>query len=84
MLTAKDVPLTVVKDLLGHASVATTEKYTHKDIEIGRNAVERVTSISFADLTNAQRLNGSMRHGKFAELPIPDFSAKDATVLQTV
>ena len=81
-LTANDVPLTVVKDLLGHASVSTTEKYMHKDVDVERNAVERVTRVSFTDITDAQRLNGSKKLGKFAELPVPDFSTDKKAVLQ--
>lgn len=42
-LVNNSVPLTIVKDLLGHASVSTTQIYTHKSTEVEREAITNFT-----------------------------------------
>lgn len=42
MLNVAKAPTVVVRDLLGHASISTTNKYVHADIEHARRAVKRM------------------------------------------
>lgn len=41
-LVQKGVPLTVIKELLGHSSVSITEIYAHNNIETLRNALNKI------------------------------------------
>ena len=41
-LLARGVGLDVVKELLGHASIRSTEAYLHPDVTAMRSAVERL------------------------------------------
>lgn len=74
-LVEEDVPLGTVKDLLGHASITTTQIYTHKNTELEREAVTGVTGyLDIEKLAEAKRLNGAKKQMKFASLALPDFS----------
>ena len=41
-LLQAEVPLVTIKDFLGHADVQSTEVYVQSDLEMKRNALDRV------------------------------------------
>jgi len=47
-LLARDAGLDVVKELLGHSSIRSTERYLHPDLDAQRQAVERLGPLDFA------------------------------------
>jgi site-specific recombinase XerD len=47
-LLARGAALDVVKELLGHSSIRSTEAYLHPDLEAQREAVERLGPLNFA------------------------------------
>lgn len=59
-LVEENVPLQTVKDILGHASITTTQIYTHGNVERERAAITEVSScLDFQQLDRASRLNGA-------------------------
>src|SRR5260370_25834403 len=50
-LLARGVSIDVVKELLGHASIRSTELYLHPDADAQRSAVERLGPLSFGQAT---------------------------------
>lgn len=74
-LVNDNVPLTIVKDLMGHASVTTTQLYTHKDTEVQREAITSFTNcLSMKSLEDAPRLNGTKKRMKFSDVVLPHFA----------
>ncbi|OLD20656.1 MAG: hypothetical protein AUJ01_03825 [Acidobacteria bacterium 13_1_40CM_3_65_5] len=53
MLVERGVPLAQVRDLLGHASILTTERYDHQKLEALQAAVERLEGGKTFDVTEA-------------------------------
>ncbi len=76
-LVEGNVPLNIVQGILGHASIETTRKYLHGNEDIEREAIGTMTGYIDAEkLMTAPRLNGAKKRGKFADIPLPDFSSK--------
>ena len=76
-LVEESVPLSVVKDLLGHSSIAVTQRYTHRNSDLEREAVGSISAyMTMSELADAPKLNGTKRRAKFADLPLPVFTAK--------
>jgi integrase/recombinase XerD len=50
-LLARGVSIDVVKELLGHASIRSTELYLHPDADAQRSAVERLGPLNFGQAT---------------------------------
>lgn len=74
-LVEENVPLQTVKDILGHASITTTQIYTHGNVELEQAAITEVSScLDFQQLDRAPRLNGAKKRMKYADVVIPDFS----------
>lgn len=74
-LVHDQVPLTTVKDLLGHASVTTTQIYTHKNTDVERAAITGFTDcLNMNSLIEAPRLNGAKKRMKFADVELPHFA----------
>ena len=42
-LGAAGVPIDMIKNLLGHTEITTTQKYTHPDLESMRTSIEKIT-----------------------------------------
>ena len=77
-LVEENTPLMIVKDILGHASITTTEKYTHQNREMEREAIGGMTSyLDINRLSQAPTLNGAKKRMKFADLTLPDFAAQE-------
>lgn len=55
-LAARGVPLTVIRDLMGHESIATTLRYVHVDAEAKRSAIDA--------LANGQPVGNEKQRGK--------------------
>ena len=79
-LVEDKVPLNIVQGILGHSSIGTTQKYLHKNADIERGAIEGMSNRLDMDTFNkTPRLNGARKHGKFADVVLPDFSGKKKT-----
>lgn len=76
-LVEEKIPLNIVQGILGHASIETTRKYLHKNVDIEREAIGTMTSqLDMEKLITAPRLNGTSTRAKFADLSLPDFSTQ--------
>jgi len=76
-LVEGNVPLNIVQDILGHASIETTRKYLHGNEDIEREAIGTMTDyIDTEKLITAPRLNGTRKRSKFADIQLPDFSTR--------
>lgn len=76
-LVEENVPLTTVKDILGHASIQTTQIYTHGNVERERAAITGMTNhmdMSWKTMDEVAQLNGAKKRMKFADVKLPDFS----------
>jgi integrase len=72
------VPLTTIMELMGHASVSTTQKYVTTLVEEKRGAVEKISSLLTADSFNAeQRLNGAKRRMNYGDVRLPSWLQKE-------
>ena len=66
--------LTTVKELMGHASVATTQKYVTTLDSTKREAVGVVTQLwNISDLSNIKPLNGAKKRMKFEDVRLPSW-----------
>ena len=71
----ENTPISTVKDILGHTSILTTARYTHKDHELERHAIENMTNlIDLSKMNDVTKLNGTRFQPKFADIELPDFS----------
>lgn len=78
-LVEENTPLNIVQDILGHASISTTQKYMHGNAEIEREAIGTMSDyLSIEKLTAAPKLNGARKRAKFAEITLPNFSDQSA------
>lgn len=76
-LIEENTPLNTVKDILGHSSISTTQKYLHGNAEKERAAIETMSGYLDMDkLAAAPQLNGAKKRAKFADVILPDFSKK--------
>ena len=50
-LLARGASIDVVKELLGHASIRSTEAYLHPDADAQRAAVDRLGPLGFGEAT---------------------------------
>lgn len=76
-LIEENTPLNTVKDILGHSSISTTQKYLHGNAEKERTAIETMSGYLDMDkLAAAPQLNGAKKRAKFADVILPDFSKK--------
>lgn len=76
-LVEENVPLTTVKEILGHSSIQTTQLYTHGNVERERDAITGMTNhmdMSWKSMDDAAQLNGTKKRMKFADVKLPDFS----------
>lgn len=74
-LVEENTPLNIIKDILGHASISTTQRYMHGSEENERTAISTMSSyLDIEKLSQAPRLKGAKKQPKFAGLVLPDFS----------
>ena len=79
-LVEENVPLSIIKEILGHASIQTTQIYAHSNVDLEREAISGITdflNINFAQLHAAPRLNGTKKRMKFADVKLPEFGESD-------
>lgn len=73
-LVEHGVPLTTIMELLGHASVSTTQKYITTLVEEKRDAIDKISSLLDPDsLFAEQNLNGSKHKMKFEDVRLPSW-----------
>ncbi len=73
-LIEEDVALTTVKELLGHSSVATTQRYVTTLVEEKREAVESITGyFDRSNLKSVQKLNGTKQRMRFEDVRLPSW-----------
>jgi site-specific recombinase XerD len=73
-LIEEKVPITTVQELLGHASVSTTQRYVTTMIEEKRDAVESMSLyLNGHGAADLRRLNGSKRRMKFEDVRLPSW-----------
>ncbi len=74
-LVEENTPLNIIQDILGHASISTTQKYMHGNADSERTAIETMSDyVSIDRLAVAKPLSGAKKRPKFAGIPLPDFS----------
>lgn len=73
-LIEEDVPITTVKELLGHSSIATTQRYVTTLVEEKRDAVESIAGyLDNTSLKSVAKLNGTKNRMKFEEVRLPSW-----------
>ena len=73
-LVEQKVPLTTVMELMGHASVTTTQRYVEVLKEEKRKAIEGLTGyLNPASLLSPKRLNGAKDRMKFEDVRLPSW-----------
>jgi integrase len=73
-LIEEKVPITTVQELLGHASVSTTQKYITTMVEEKKEAVESLSVyLDPAKLIDVKRLNGSKQRMRFEDVRLPSW-----------
>ncbi|WP_409967647.1 tyrosine-type recombinase/integrase [Bengtsoniella intestinalis] len=71
-LVDENVPLVTIKNILGHASIQTTQIYTHGNIEVERDAITGITNfLDVQAVVTAPSLNGTKKRMKFADIELP-------------
>ncbi len=74
-LVEEKTPLNIVQGILGHSSLETTRKYIHKNEDVEREAIERMSDyLDIEKLASAPQLNGAKKRSKFSGIILPDFS----------
>ena len=78
-LVEERIPLNIVQEILGHASIVTTRKYLHKNVDIERNALSMMTDqLDMDQFGEPLQLNGAKKRARFADIKLPDFSSRPA------
>ena len=73
------VALTTVKDILGHASVATTQKYVTTFVEQKREAMKTMAPmLDFRAFVESQPLSGAKKRMPFADIVLPTFAVAES------
>ena len=76
-LVEENVPLNTIQNILGHASISTTQKYMHGNVEYERDAIDTMSrNLDIGKLFQTPQLNGAKKRGKFADVTLPDFAKK--------
>lgn len=71
-LVDENVPITTIRNILGHASIQTTQIYTHGNTEQERDAISGITScLNVQAVVSAPSLNGTKKRMKFADIQLP-------------
>jgi integrase len=79
-LIEEKVPITTVQELLGHASVSTTQRYITTMVEEKKDAVESLSVyLDPARLINGKQLNGSKKRMRFEDVRLPSWLQNEPT-----
>lgn len=83
-LVEGNVPLTTVQELMGHASVSTTQRYVSTLPAEARKAIETVAEYwSPERLLEPQKLNGTKQRMKFADVRLPTWLQTEPSEVKT-
>lgn len=78
-LVENHTPLNIVKDILGHSSITTTQKYLHGNAELERQALSGMSDyLSIGTLSETKQFSSAGFRGKFADIDLPNFSREKA------
>jgi integrase len=82
-LVEQGVPLTTIMELMGHASVSTTQRYITTLVEEKRGAIDKISSLLRSDsLFTEQNLNGAKRRMKFSDVRLPSWLQNEQQTAQ--
>lgn len=72
-LVEEHTPLNIVKDILGHSSITTTQKYLHGNEELERDALRTISDYLDMDkLVSSSPMSGAWKP-KFSDIRLPQF-----------